>query len=93
MHQNPFSAGGYDYSSLERQLHQKADSHELHSLRSDVARLERTNGELSSRIDDLRSRCERIEEELGLERQERATAADAINAIRDDLAKISVASL
>lgn len=93
MHQNPFTPGGYDYSNLERQLHQKADNHELHSLRRALDRLESSVRELSAENDGLRHRCERLEEELGMERQERTTAADAINDIRADLAKIAMGQI
>jgi predicted RNase H-like nuclease (RuvC/YqgF family) len=62
MHQNPFTAGGYDYQDLARRIQQKADQHEIHSLRDDVDRLERSNRELSSEVDSLRRRCERLEE-------------------------------
>lgn len=64
MHQNPFSPGGYDYSHLERQLHEKADRHEIHSLRGDVDRLERANMAIRSEIDHLRSQCEQMAEAL-----------------------------
>lgn len=62
MHQNPFTPGGYDYQNLERQLHDKADKHEIYSLRSSLDSLERTVRELSSGNDELRRRCERLEE-------------------------------
>ena len=62
MHQNPFSAGGYDYQDLKRQLDHKADQHEIHTLRSNVDGLERANRSLSSEIDALRRRCDRLEE-------------------------------
>ena len=61
MHQNPFTPGGYDYSHLERQLHDKADRHEIHSLRSTVDCLERAVRELRSEIDGLRNRCEEMD--------------------------------
>lgn len=64
MHQNPFTPGGYDHSHLERQLHEKADRHEISSLRSSVDSLERTVRELSAEIDGLRARCERMAESL-----------------------------
>ena len=62
MHQNRFSPGGHDYSHLERQLHEKADRHEIHSLRSNVDSLERAMREACSALDGLRSRCEKLEE-------------------------------
>jgi len=62
MHTNPFTDGGHDLSDLRRQIERKADEHELHSIRSDVARLERANGELRAEIDGLRGRCERMAE-------------------------------
>lgn len=49
---------------IERKLQLKADAHEVHALRSDVARLERSNGALRAEIDGLRSRCERMAEVL-----------------------------
>lgn len=64
MHTNPFSSAGYDFRDLENKIRDKADAHEVHSLRSDVARLERTNGELRSEIDGLRTRCEHMAEVL-----------------------------
>ena len=64
MHTNPFSAAGFDLSELRNKIDQKVDQHEIHSLRGDVDRLERTNGELRSQIDELRRRCERMAEVL-----------------------------
>lgn len=65
MHQNPFLPGGYDYSHLERQIQQKADQHEIYSLRSTVDRLERSidmaREEHRAELDGLRARCERLE--------------------------------
>jgi polyhydroxyalkanoate synthesis regulator phasin len=48
-----------------RDIEKKADDalrrcDEMYSLRSDVDRLERANGELSSKIDELRSQLERV---------------------------------
>ena len=74
MHQNPFTAGGYDYQDLARQIQQKVDRHEVHSLRGDVDRLERSNRELSSEIDGLRRRCERLEESCSQFLRERQEA-------------------
>jgi len=62
MHTNPFSDVGYDLQDLRNQIRQKADTHEIHSLRSSVDSLERSNRSLSSEVDGLRSRCERLEE-------------------------------
>lgn len=64
MHTNPFTPAGYDLSELRSKIDQKADKHEIHSLRGDVDRLERSNGELRSEIDELRRRCERMAEVL-----------------------------
>lgn len=64
MHTNPFTPAGYDLSELRSKVDQKADKHEIHSLRSDVASLERSNGELRAEIDGLRARCERMAEVL-----------------------------
>ncbi len=65
MHQNPFTPGGYDYSHLERQIHEKVDRHEIHSLSSTLDRLERSvdmaREEHRSELDRLRSRCDRLE--------------------------------
>lgn len=47
---------------IERKLQQKADLHEVHTLRGDVDRLERALRESRSEINGLRSRCERLEE-------------------------------
>lgn len=64
MHTNPFTPAGYDLSELRSKIEQKADKHEIHSLRSDVDRLERTNEERRSEIAELRARCERMAEVL-----------------------------
>lgn len=65
MHSNPFSSVGYDLSDIHRQLNQKADQHEIHSLRSTLERIERSidmaRDEQRREIDSLRSRCERLE--------------------------------
>lgn len=42
----------------------KADSHEIHSLRSDVGSLEHSLREARAEIDGLRSRCEELQENL-----------------------------
>jgi predicted nucleic acid-binding Zn-ribbon protein len=62
MHTNPFSDVGYDLADIKRQLSQKADNHEILTLRSHVDSLEHALREASSEIDGLRSRCERLEE-------------------------------
>lgn len=62
MHTNPFTPAGYDLTDLRNRVDRKADEHELYSLRSDVARLERAIGELRVENDGLRRRCERLEE-------------------------------
>ena len=62
MHTNPFTDVGYDLADLKRQISQKVDNHELHSLRSHVDGLERSLWKARSEINDLRSRCERLEE-------------------------------
>ena len=62
MHTNPFTDVGYDLADIKRQVAQKADSNELHSLRSSMDSLERSLREACSTIDGLRSRCERLEE-------------------------------
>lgn len=65
MHTNPFTAAGHDLSDLQRQVHQKADAHEVRSLASDVDRLERSvdagRSEHRSEVDGLRARIERLE--------------------------------
>ena len=48
-----------------RDIEKKADDalrrcDEMHSLRSDISRLERTNGEFRTEIDGLRSQLERV---------------------------------
>ena len=63
-HTNPFSPTGYDIQDLRSRIDRKADQHEISSLRSDVAALERANGEIRSEIDGLRTRCERMAEVL-----------------------------
>jgi predicted nucleic acid-binding Zn-ribbon protein len=64
MHTNPFTAAGYDLSNLERQIQQKADKHEIYSLRSDVDRLESALQSADSTSAGLRDRCERLEEDF-----------------------------
>jgi predicted RNase H-like nuclease (RuvC/YqgF family) len=64
MHTNPFTAAGYDLSDLQRKIDQKADSHEIHSFRSALDRLESSVRELRAENDSLRSRCERMAETL-----------------------------
>ena len=68
MHTNPFSAVGYDLSDLRRQIAEKADNHEIHSLRGTLDRLERSvdmaRNEHRSEIDGLCSRCEILEARL-----------------------------
>jgi hypothetical protein len=64
MHTNPFTAAGYDLSNLERQIQQKADRHEIHTLRGEVDRLERSLHAADSTSAGLRDRCERLEEDF-----------------------------
>lgn len=45
-------------NDIERQMQQKAESHDVDSLRSNVDRLERSIGEASSCIDGLRFELE-----------------------------------
>lgn len=85
---HPFSEFGHDLRSLEGKIERKADSHEVASLARAVDRLEHSVQELRAENDELRSRCERLEEAVGLDRQERTTAADAIEAIRSDIAEL-----
>jgi len=65
MHTNPFTSAGYDFSDLQRQVNQKADCYEVHSLRSALDRVEHSVGmardEQRREIDGLRARCERLE--------------------------------
>ena len=65
MHSNPFSSVGYDIADLRRQIDQKADKYEIHSLGSSLDRVERSvdmaRDEHRREIDELRSRCERME--------------------------------
>jgi len=66
MHSNPFTSTGYDISDLQRQVSQKADSYEISSLRSSLDRVEHSvdmgRDEHRREVDELRSRCERLEE-------------------------------
>ncbi len=56
---------------IERDIRGKAEAHEVSTLSSDVVRLQRTNREISSCVDGLRStveacleRIERLEQEV-----------------------------
>jgi flagellar biosynthesis chaperone FliJ len=51
-----------DVSDIKSQLHGKVDSHEIHSINSRLDRLEHTMREISSALDELRHRCEILEE-------------------------------
>lgn len=53
-----------DIDRLANEVHRKADSHEISTLNSNVAHLERANEELSSICDGLRSRLETCEEKI-----------------------------
>lgn len=62
MHTNPFTDVGYDLQALKNELQQKADKHEIHSLRSTLDRMEHSLREACSDIASLRHRCEVLEE-------------------------------
>lgn len=64
MHTNPFSSTGYDLRDLECKIQQKADRHEIHSLRGEVDRLERSLHAADSTSAGLRDQCERLEEDF-----------------------------
>ena len=55
-----------DVSRLQSELRRKADSHEVSSLKRDVDRLERANGELRSEIDGLHAELQTFREEMGV---------------------------
>lgn len=65
MHSNPFSSVGYDLADLRRQIDQKVEKYEIHSLQSSLDRIERSvdmaRDEHRGELDRLRSRCERLE--------------------------------
>lgn len=50
-------------NDIERALHQKADNHEIHSLRGTVDRLEHSMRDLGSMVDGLRSELKASQEE------------------------------
>ena len=62
MHSDPFTPTGYDIASLQREVQQKADQHELHSRDSRLDSLERSLLDLRAANDSLRHRCEILEE-------------------------------
>lgn len=64
MHSNPFSSTGYDLRDLENKIQQKADRHEIHSLRGEVDRLERSIHSADSTSAGLRDRCDALEESI-----------------------------
>ena len=64
MRTNQFTDAGADIAELRRNADTKADRHELDSIRGDVARLERSIGELRAENDGLRSRCEKLGEAI-----------------------------
>lgn len=49
---------------IEQDISRKAESHEVSSLRSDVDRLERSNRELSSTLDELRNQIQSCQDQL-----------------------------
>lgn len=59
---SPFTDYGHDIKALQQNLCQKADAHEIHTLNSNVARLERSLWEASAEIDGLRHRIEELQE-------------------------------
>lgn len=62
LHTPPFSGVGHDLHGLKDEIRRKADSSDLYPIRRDVDGLERTVGELRTANDELRTRCERLEE-------------------------------
>ena len=50
-----------EISSIKSELNRKADSHETHSLRSDVDRLEHTVRELRTEVDGVRVKRQEME--------------------------------
>jgi septal ring factor EnvC (AmiA/AmiB activator) len=70
MQSSPFTQAGRDIHDLASQIRQKADSHEVSSLRSHVDRLEHSLRESRSEVDGLRDRMQSMEARLeGLERR------------------------
>ena len=61
---DPMSELGRVERSLQSEIRQKANSHEVHSLRSNVDGLERTVRDLRSEIDGLRSELAKLREAL-----------------------------
>ena len=53
-----------DVSDIKRQLNNKVDNHEIHTLRNNVDSLERSMWELSSSVDELRGRIEDAENKI-----------------------------
>lgn len=49
---------------IEQDISRKAESHEVSSLRSDVDRLERSNRELSSTLEELRNQIQGCQDQL-----------------------------
>ena len=69
MSSGPYSAPWTDTGRLQgdidrvnSELHRKADSHEVSLLHIDVAGLERTVGQLSSDLDELRRQLDQLRE-------------------------------
>jgi len=53
-----------DLSDVKRQLNNKAENHEIHTLNIKVDSMERSMRELSSNIDELRYRIEDAENKI-----------------------------
>lgn len=51
-----------DIQQLKNELHQKANTYEIHSINSRLDSLERTSRELSSQVDEIIFRLQRLEE-------------------------------
>lgn len=49
---------------IERDIRGKADQHEIHTLRSNVDSLERTNREISAVVDGLRYEFEALKDQV-----------------------------
>jgi predicted RNase H-like nuclease (RuvC/YqgF family) len=67
MQQAPWTEIGrlqIDVQELSRKINDAAKSHELHSLRSDVDRLEHSLRELSTTVDGLRNELQELRQEI-----------------------------
>ncbi len=65
MHSNPFSSVGHDLSEIMRRLNNKADQHEIHSLRSEVEQLQRDVQVFQSENEELRRQLHALDDRIG----------------------------